>query len=117
MGDLYGLLHAIDTSDGQEQWAYIPSNLLDKLKNDRTDPNAVADFAAVDASPTVRDIYFDPDHDPDADIPVAANPSWHTILVCPQGSGGKTVFALDVTDPADWKVLWEITDTIGKFLC
>jgi hypothetical protein len=109
VGDLYGMLHAIDTATGDEQWAYIPSNLLGKLKNDRTDPNAVADFAAVDASPTVRDVYFDPDHDPDI------NPSWHTILVCPQGFGGKTVFALDVTDPDEWEVLWEVTDSTDHY--
>jgi type IV pilus assembly protein PilY1 len=114
VGDLYGMLHAIDTSSGEEQWAYIPSNLLSKLKNDRTNPNAVNDFAAVDASPTVRDVFFDPDYDPEADPPVAENPSWRTILVCPQGFGGKSVFALDVTNPApdSWKVLWEATDIL-----
>jgi hypothetical protein len=114
VGDLYGLLHAIDTSNGQEQWAYIPRNLLGKLKNDRAHPAAdsTADYAAVDASPTVRDIFYDPDHaDDDPDF----NPSWHTILVCPQGAGGKTVFALDVTDPANWKVLWEIIDNAASY--
>jgi len=104
VGDLYGMLHAIDTSNGDEQWAYIPNNLLDKLKNDRAKSDSVADYAAVDASPTVRDVFFDPDQHPDV------NPSWHTILVCPQGVGGNAVFALDVTDPDDWKILWEVTD-------
>jgi len=111
VGDLYGLLHAIDTATGQEQWAYIPSNLLGKLKYDRANPapGSPADYAAVDASPTVRDIFYD--RDPESD----ANPSWHTILVCPQGNGGNTVFALDVTDPDDWDVMWEISDTADGF--
>ena len=105
VGDLNGMLHAIDTASGDEKWAYIPRNLLGKLKNVRTDPNAPQDFAAVDASPTAADVYYD--HDNDANT---AN-QWRTILVSPQGVGGRTVFALDITDPDpdDWSVLWEQT--------
>jgi len=102
VGDLYGMLHAIETKTGKEKWAYIPRNLLGKLKNDRTDPYAFPDFAAVDASPTVRDIYYDHDNDGDKE--------WRTILVCPEGMGGRYLFALDVTNPDDVKVLWEVTD-------
>ncbi len=102
VGDLYGLLHAIDTSNGKEEWAYIPSNLLAKLKNDRTDPNAQPDFAAVDGSATAKDIFWDPDGD--------GNREWRTILVGAQGFGGNSIFALDVTEPANWEVLWEATD-------
>jgi len=109
VGDLNGMLHAIETATGQELWAYIPSNLLGKLKNVRSDPAGVQDFAAVDASPTAKNIYYDLDYDPDASPYVAENPSWKTILVCAQGFGGKSIFALDVTDPNLWKILWEVT--------
>jgi len=124
VGDLYGMLHAIDTGGpgtagdpdipndkttcgpesggGKELWAYIPSNLLGKLKNDRTDPNADPDFAAVDGSPTAKDIYWDHDGDGDSE--------WRTILVGTQGFGGNSIFALDVTDPVNFDVLWEATD-------
>jgi Tfp pilus tip-associated adhesin PilY1 len=105
VGDVYGMLHAIDPETGNEKWAYIPRNLLGKLKNDRTDPQAIQDFAAVDASATVKDIFYDHDNNPDT-------PSvWRTILVCPEGLGGYYIFALDVTNPDDPLVLWEITDT------
>ena len=109
VGDLYGMLHAISTQDGTEKWAYIPGNLLGKLKNDRTDPNAVENFAAVDASPTAMDVYYDPDYDPEGQDP--ENKQWHTILVSPQGFGGKSIFALDVTDPESWSLLWESSDS------
>jgi len=103
VGDLYGMLHAIETPTGNEKWAFIPRNLLGKLKNDRTDPSATQDFAAVDGSPTVKDVYYDhDDNDGTAD-------QWRTILVCPEGRGGNYVFALDVTDPDNWSVLWELT--------
>jgi hypothetical protein len=105
VGDVYGILHAVATADGTEKWGLIPRNLLGRLKNDRTDPNAVQDFAAVDASPTVRDIYYDHDNDD------STAPQWRTILVCSEGPGGTYLFALDVTDPANWSVLWEATDT------
>jgi len=107
VGDLNGMLHAIKTATGEEKWAYIPSNLLGKLKNVRGDPNAVQDFAAVDASPTVKHIYYDLDYNPEATPAQTEDPSWHSILVCPQGFGGRSIFVLDVTDPDDWKVLWE----------
>jgi hypothetical protein len=51
----------------------------------------------------VREIYYDHDSDGDKE--------WRTILLCPQGPGGTYLFALDVTDPANWSVLWEATDT------
>jgi Tfp pilus tip-associated adhesin PilY1 len=107
VGDLYGMLHAIATASGNEKWAFIPRNLLWKLKNDRTDPNAAEDFAAVDGSPTVKDVFYD--HDGNQ----GTADQWRTILVCPQGWGGNYIFALDVTDPDNWSVLWEVTaDTI-----
>ncbi len=102
VGDVHGMLHAVDTASGLENWAYIPSNLLGKLKNDRTDDNAEPDFAAVDGSPTAKDIYWDHDGDGDRE--------WRTVLICTQGFGGNSIFALDVTDPDDWQVLWEATD-------
>jgi type IV pilus assembly protein PilY1 len=104
VGDLYGMLHAIDIATGMEKWAFIPPNLLELLQNDRTDPNAVQNFAAVDGSPTARDVFYDHDNNPDT------AKQWRTILVCAEGLGGKYIFALDVTDPNNFSLLWEITD-------
>jgi hypothetical protein len=101
VGDVYGMLHAIDTSTGNEKWAYIPSNLLGYLENDRSDPEAESPFAAVDGSPTAKDIYWDRDG--------GDNPVWRTILVSAQGAGGNSIVALDVTDPDTLDVLWEAT--------
>ncbi|MGA1870713.1 MAG: PilC/PilY family type IV pilus protein [bacterium] len=102
VGDVHGMLHAIKTSTGDEKWAFIPPNLMGRIKNDRTDPVAVKDFAAVDGSPTAKDVFFDHDGDGDSE--------WRTILVCTEGFGGNYLFALDVTDPNNWSYLWETTD-------
>ena len=53
----------------------------------------------VDGSATVSDAYL--------------NGAWKTVLLGTLGGGGKSVFALDVTDPANFtasKVIGEYTD-------
>lgn len=48
----------------------------------------------VDGSPVVADAFF--------------GGAWHTVLIGSLRAGGKGLFALDVTDPANIKLLWEI---------
>ena len=105
-----GMLHCFDVLNGEELWGFIPYNLLPKLKNMwavdlvNQDRYFYRDVY-VDGSPAVSDVLIDG--------------SWKTILVCGQGpgygsiiGGGKNYyFALDVTNPADPKPLWELTNT------
>ena len=92
-----GLLHCFDATTGEELWAYIPYNLLPKLKNMRlvdatTGERYFNRDVYIDGSPTSADVYLDG--------------NWHTILICGQGPGkGSTIggglnyyFALDITD-------------------
>lgn len=91
-----GMLHAFNSDTGEEMWAFVPSFVLPNLKvlADTDYPNDHRFF--VDGSPTVSDIY--------------TGSAWKTILVGGLGGGGKGYFALDVTNPASPKVLWEFTD-------
>jgi len=82
-----------DYGTGRELWAFIPANLMPRLKNNLLQAE---DQAYVDASPTLADVYI--------------NEQWRTILVCAEGNGGDTVFALDVTDPYNPSFLWEFAD-------
>lgn len=82
-----------DYGDGSELWAFIPANLMPRLKNNLLQAE---DQAYVDASPTLADVYI--------------NDEWKTVLVCAEGNGGDTVFALDVTDPYNPAFLWEFAD-------
>jgi hypothetical protein len=109
-----GMFHCFDVLRGEELWAFIPYNLLPKLKNMWAVDEATMDryFARdvyVDGSPAVADVYLDG--------------TWRTILVCGQGPGKGSVvaggsnyyFALDVTDPANPMPLWELThQTMGE---
>lgn len=82
---------------GDELWAYIPSNLLSRLKNNvpgKGDPQGSS--AYVDASPAIADVYV--------------NNGWRTVLLSAQGNGGDSVFALDVTEPENPVFMWEFLD-------
>lgn len=78
-----GMLHAIDARTGIEAWAFVPFNLLPKLKT-LLEGQAVGAFSYfVDSSPKV------------ADVKVAGE--WRTYLVVGQGPGGTFYHTLDVT--------------------
>jgi type IV pilus assembly protein PilY1 len=94
-----GMLHAFNASTGAEAWAYVPEALFPSLYKLADKDYADKHTYYVDATPVAADVYFSSDS------------SWHTILVGGLGEGGRAYYALDVTDPANPKVLWEFTDT------
>ena len=82
---------------GEELWAFIPANLLPRLKNNLLKAD---DQSFVDASPALSDVYIDTNSDGDSD-------TWRTVLLSAEGNGGDTVFCLDVTDPLNPTFMWE----------
>ncbi len=117
-----GVLHAIDGSltgatAGKEVFAYVPGPLYlgpsgtpitDGLMA-RGDPN-FTHKALVDGPPVVFDIDF-------GRTPGGTGTDWRTVLVGSLGKGGKSYFAIDITDPSTMttealvagKVLWEFS--------
>jgi type IV pilus assembly protein PilY1 len=100
-----GMLHGFDASipsGGNELFAFVPNEAFDNLY-ELTLPEYEHRYF-VDASPRIADAY------------VAG--SWRTIIVGSTGGGGRSVFALDVTNPATMSksnVLWEFTHpALGK---
>jgi type IV pilus assembly protein PilY1 len=98
-----GMLHAFkvaentDNTAGDELWAFVPSAVIPELWR-----LADSDFDNnhryyVDATANIADVF-------DGSI-------WRTVLVSGLGGGGRSYFALDITDPAAPTVLWEFTDT------
>ena len=105
-----GMLHAFDASNGAEVWAYIPSTLIANLNDLSVTPYTHTYF--LDGGTTVGDVNFG----------TTGAPDWRTVLVGGLGAGGKTLFALDITDPspatetlAAAKILWEITPSSTGF--
>lgn len=99
-----GFLHAFDAQSGEELFAFMPSTLLG------TDPDKPAPIATL-MDPDYEHRYFMDGTPVIADAQV--NGQWRTVLIGTQGLGGRTVFALDVTDPQSFDpasdVLWEFT--------
>jgi len=90
-----GMLHAFDTTSGQERWAFIPPQLLPNLYR-------------------LADVNYESKHRYYLDGPLTVNDavvgnSWATVLIGAMGKGGRGYYALDVTDPAQPKVLWDFT--------
>lgn len=83
----------IGVSGGDEIFAYIPSFLENNIQD--FSQNSYAHQAYVDGTPTVRDVYVD------ADGAGAGTEEWRTYLVSATRSGGRGIFVLDVTDPAE----------------
>ena len=78
-----GMLHAIDARLGIEVWAYIPFNMLPKLKT-LVDGQPVGQFDyLMDGSPKVADVKI--------------GDAWRTYLIMGQGAGGTFYQAFDVT--------------------
>lgn len=103
-----GMLHAFyagsNTTDplgGQERWAFIPTTVLPNLYKLADNNYGTLHAYSVDGTPTIADV-FDP-----AASPTAPNYGWKTILVGGLNAGGRGYYALDVTDPANPKGLWE----------
>ena len=94
-----GMLHAFKASDGSEQYAYLPGAVITAGLSKLADP----DYGSTDSVPhqyyndgelTIADVFF--------------SSAWHTVLVGTTGRGlAKTIYALDITDPANITPLWE----------
>lgn len=94
-----GMLHAFDVDTGVEDWAYIPGFVLPRLYTLADKDYANKHQYFVEGTPTTGDVYD------------TASSSWKTIMVGGLNAGGVGYYALDITNPADPKVLWEFTDT------
>jgi len=102
VGSNGGMLHGFDARDtavgGTELFGFIPNSALRKLGR-LVSPNYVHQYY-VDGSMRIGDAYL--------------NGAWRSVLVGSVGAGGRSVFALDITNPSTFgtgNVLWELTET------
>lgn len=98
-----GMLHAFNEG-GSEVFAYIPTAVISKL-NLLTDKSyKTAHQYYVDGTPVVNDVYDS----------VAGR--WKTILIGTLRGGGRSLFALDITNPNTPSLLWEFSSTTDQDL-
>jgi type IV pilus assembly protein PilY1 len=123
-----GMLHGFVGTTGHEQFAYVPSALF-QGPNGTPQVDGLALLANpnyihhnyVDATPAAFDIDMSRTMGSTGtpDYTQASTTPWRTVLIGGLGKGGKSFYALDITDPTNMntesavagKVLWEFTDT------
>ncbi|MDR2000807.1 MAG: hypothetical protein LBP94_04670 [Zoogloeaceae bacterium] len=92
-----GMLHAFDATNGTEQWAFIPPQVMPNL------------FKLADQSYSKNHQYY-------VDGPIVTGDindgAWKTILVGALGKGGRGIYALDITSPGSPKLLWTFSATL-----
>ncbi len=86
-----GMLHAIFEETGREAWAFIPGSVLGTLNEFKDGHRFTVDLKIKAAD-------------------VQTHQGWKTILASGLRKGGSHYYAMDVTDPLDPDLLWEITD-------
>jgi type IV pilus assembly protein PilY1 len=89
-----GMLHAFNGATGEEIWAYAPRITMKKLYLQASTRYGTNHQYTTDGSPELGDVQI--------------GGVWKTILVAGLNGGGRGFYALDVTDPANPKALWEL---------
>lgn len=104
-----GLLHAIDAATGEEQFAFLPVELMGMQNTLRQNETAATHPYGVDGSitPWVRDV--------DADGVIEAADGDFVRLFFGLRRGGNKYYALDVTDRDNPEWMWEIVGGSGDF--
>ncbi|MGY1410327.1 pilus assembly protein [Luteimonas sp. A611] len=105
-----GMLHAFQAPDaldttnagdgGKELFAFMPTEAMSVLTQLDASTNKYPNWHPE----------YDHAYSMDGEITVADvkdGTTWKTILVATMGRGGKSIFALDVTDPTNPSLLWE----------
>ena len=85
-------------NDGREVLAYMPAAMITRIHNNT---NVALDYAnpqyahifGVNATPYAGDLFYK----------VGGVGQWHTWLVGGLGEGGAAIYALDITNPADFR--------------
>ena len=129
-----GMLHAFvggltDTDSGKEQFAYVPKAVFGGPSGTPTlnglvqlgNPNYEHRYY-VDATPVAFDVDLN-NAGGTFTSTSAATSRWRSLLIGGLGKGGKSYYALDITDPAtitteaiaQTKVKWEFTDSTMGF--
>jgi type IV pilus assembly protein PilY1 len=92
-----GMLHAFDDVTGAEQWAYVPDDLVARLRELTPGVSGAHEFF-VDSSPKLL-----------------TTSGGQKIVVFGFGRGGRAYYAIDVTDKDAPQFLWKVSSASAGF--
>lgn len=108
-GDNEGFLHAINASNGEEQFAFVPEELLTNFNKLYVNNGSQDHPYGMDGSVTawVKDV--------DADSNIETADGDHVYIYTGMRRGGRSYYALNVTNRNAPKVLWSIIGGSGDY--
>jgi len=92
--------HASCPTGGVEIWAYVPRAAMPRMYMLADKDYANQHRFFLNATPVVGDV----------STTASGTTTWRTVLVGGMGAGGRSYYALDITDPASPVPLWEFSD-------
>jgi type IV pilus assembly protein PilY1 len=101
-----GYLHAVDPSTGIEKWAFVPKELLPRLKQLRANPTVVSRTYGLDGDIVILRL------DKKEDGVIDRDDGDRVWLYVGMRRGGRSYYALDVTDPARPALMWADDATV-----
>jgi type IV pilus assembly protein PilY1 len=113
IGDNDGMLHAFNDCDGSEAWAFVPPAVLQNLQYIHGSTHTY--FVDSSASAYI----YDKNHNGTIETDVSNNDKVILIVGLRRGGGSNIVpttgmyYALDVSDPANPKYLWKLSNTVS----
>ncbi|MDP1983032.1 MAG: PilC/PilY family type IV pilus protein [Sulfuritalea sp.] len=120
-----GYLRAIhggtSSVDGEEKWAFVPSEFLNYSRLSRLYANSELvrfpnSACSVTPTPTARNYFWDgPMTAYQTADGTASTPPSKTWLFATMRRGGRAIYALDVTNPDTPKFMWRITNATAGF--
>lgn len=96
-----GMLHAFNANTGEEVFAYIPQGVFSDQEFEGLHwlaDRSYMHLPYVDETPVVGDVFIDN--------------QWRTYLIGGLGRGGKSIYILDITDPASYATEAEMAQNI-----
>ncbi len=112
VGSNDGIMHAFHAETGLELWGYLPQTILSRMRavTNGVNPDRSRVYT-VDGSPVVQNVpmyrYFDSTNQ----VFVS---KWRTVLLFGLRAGGRGYVAIDVTNPYQPRLLWEINNKSFK---
>ena len=97
-----GMLQAINAASGIELWAWMPKEMLPRIPALMRNEATTARSHGIDGPIVLHR------HDADGNGRIAVEDGEHLWLVFGLGRGGNRYYALDISAPADPRLLWSI---------
>ena len=104
-----GYLHAFDTTSGEELFAFMPAELLKNINTQFVNAGSSKHAYGIDGQMSIWQV------DANKDGVITAGSDDKVYLYFGLRRGGRSYYALDVTDPQEPKLMWKVKSTDTNF--